>query len=363
MKKDYYEILGVNKTATKDEIKKSFYKLAAKYHPDKGGDEVKFKEVNEAYQILSDDKKRREYDTYGETFSGMGGGEQGYGSGFGGFGGFNQGDFQNVDFDFSDLGDMFGDMFSGFGFNNSPRERRGRDISIDIEITFKESIFGTERKVLINKTSNCTTCTGSGFDKKSEKKLCTKCNGKGKVHEVKRTIIGQVQSVRMCEDCNGKGETYSEKCHDCKGLGTKSKREEISISIPAGIQNGEMLKMSHMGEGILGGSQGDLFIKIRVSDDSNWKRVGYDLIYTHKLKLTDALLGTKHTIEALDGQIDLNIPAGIGINEVLRVNGRGVPYVGSKNRGDALIKLQIEIPKKLSRKVKDIIEQLKEEGI
>ena len=192
---------------------------------------------------------------------------QNYNSGFGG--GFNPDDFQNMDFDFSDIGDMFGDMFGGFGFGNMSREKRGREISIDIEISFKESIFGTERKVLINKTSNCQSCTGSGFNKSSNKKVCTKCNGKGKVHEVKRTIIGQVQSVKICDDCNGKGETYSEKCSDCKGVGTKSKREEVTIGIPAGIQNGEMLKMSNMGEGVQGGVQGDLFIKIRVSDDIN----------------------------------------------------------------------------------------------
>lgn len=359
MKKDYYEVLGVNKSATKDEIKKSFYKLAAKYHPDKGGDADKFKEVSEAYQILSDDKKRREYDTYGETFSNSNGG--GYSGGFGG--GFNQGDFQNMDFDFSDLGDMFDGMFSGFGFGGGAREKRGRDISIDIEITFKESVFGTERKVLINKSSNCSSCVGSGYNKNSSKTTCSSCNGKGKVHEVKRTIIGQVQSVRICDKCNGKGEIYIEKCSDCKGAGTKNKREEISINIPAGIQNGEMLKMSSMGEGVQGGTQGDLFIKIRVSEDLNWKRVGNDLSYIHKIKLTDALLGAKHIIDGLDGQIELNIPAGISVNEIIRVPGRGVPYIGSKNRGDAMIKLQIEIPRKLSKNVQSLIEKLKEEGI
>ncbi|MDQ5962875.1 MAG: molecular chaperone DnaJ, partial [Patescibacteria group bacterium] len=216
MAKNYYDVLGIQKGASKDEIKKAFYKLAAKYHPDKkGGDEAKFKELNEAYQTLSDERKRKEYDTYGQTFNGQG--SQGGFSGFGGFGGFNPGDFNASEFDFSDLGDIFGDIFSGGGMG--PRQKRGRDISLEIDVTFKESIFGTERNVLINKMATCKACTGTGSQKGSGTSTCTPCNGQGKVHEVKRTFMGNFQSVRTCEHCNGRGQVPKEKCHECRGHG------------------------------------------------------------------------------------------------------------------------------------------------
>lgn len=361
MKKNYYDILGINKSASKDEIKKSFYKLAAKHHPDKGGDADKFKEINEAYQVLSDEKKRKEYDTYGQTFNGSNSGN------YGGFGGFNPNDFSNanMDFDFSDLGDIFGDMFGGFGMGNSYRktERRGRDISIDIEISFKESIFGTERKVLINKLSNCEDCKSSGYDIKSDKKTCNECNGKGKVHEIKNTFFGQMQSIRECNTCSGKGEIYNKKCSTCHGEGVKNKREEIHIVIPFGINDGEMIKMSGYGEGVKYGTQGDLFVKIRVASDKNWSRQGYDLNATHELKLTDAILGAKHVVQGLDGDIDLNIPSGVNMDEIIRIHGRGVPKNDKKTRGDVFIKLKINTPKKLSKAQKILIEELQKEGL
>lgn len=362
MKKDYYNILGVNKNATKEEIKKSFYKLASKYHPDKGGNADKFKEINEAYQVLSDDNKRREYDTYGQTFNGAG---PNYGGGFGGFGGFNPNDFANaqMDFDFSDLGDIFGDVFGG-GFSNSRKqEKRGRDISVDIEIPFKESIFGTDRKVLINKLSNCTDCKSSGFDINSQKSTCNVCNGKGKIHEVKNTFFGQVQSVRECNLCAGSGQTYSKKCNSCHGDGVKNKREEIHIVVPSGISDGEMIRFGGQGEGIKSGVQGDLFVKVRVAPDKNWSRQGFDLYINHDIKLTDAILGASHKILGLDDYIEVNIPAGANMNEIIRIPGRGVPRNDKKTRGDVFVKIRIETPKKLSKSQKALIEELQKEGL
>lgn len=367
--KNYYEILGVNKSASKEEIKKAFYKLASKYHPDKkGGDEAKFKEANEAYQVLSNDQKRKEYDTYGQTFSGAGnqGGASGFGGqGFGGFdfSGFNQGDFQNMNFDFEDLGDIFGDIFGGSGFGGfgGSREKRGRDMSLEMDISFEESIFGVERNVLISKVSKCKTCTGSGAKVGTKMETCKKCNGKGKIQDIKRTIFGAMQSIKVCDDCHGKGEVPKEKCHDCHGKGILNTKEDIKISVPAGINNGEVLRMTGMGEAVQNGKSGDLYIKIIVKQDKIWNREGNNLVINHNIKLSDALLGAKHTIDGIDGKIDINIPAGVSTNEILKVSGRGVPY-NKSSRGDVLIKINIIIPKKLSKKAENIIKELKEEG-
>jgi molecular chaperone DnaJ len=357
--KDYYNVLGIDKGASKDDIKKAFYKLAAKYHPDKkGGDEAKFKEINEAYQVLSDEKKRKEYDTYGQTFNGQG--PTGGASGFGGFGGFDPSDFANMQFDFGDLGDIFGDMFGG----GQSRQKRGRDISLEIDVPFTEAIFGTERNVLLSKVSVCKTCTGTGAKAGTKMVTCMTCNGQGKVHEVKKTFMGNFQSVRTCAVCNGKGKTPEEKCHDCRGNGVVNAREEVNITIPAGISNGEMMRMSQMGEAVSGGTTGDLYVKINVLPHKLWKREGNDLSYTHNIKLSDALLGVKHTIDGLDGSIEIDVPAGAATGEILRVRGRGVPYIHEKNkRGDVLIKLSILMPKKLSRKAMEYIKGLQEEGI
>jgi molecular chaperone DnaJ len=360
MAKNYYDVLGVEKGAAKDDIKKAFYKLAAKYHPDKKeGDESKFKEVNEAYQVLSDEKKRKEYDTYGQTFNGQG--PQGGGGFSGGFGGF---DASDVQFDFGDLGDIFGDMFGGNGFGGGPRQKRGRDISLEIDVTFKESVFGTERNVLINKIGTCVSCSGSGAAKGSVTITCTTCNGKGQMHDTKRTFMGTFQTVKTCDICNGKGQVPKEKCHDCHGKGVHNMREEIHIQVPAGISSGEMIRMSLQGEAVSGGTSGDLYVKINVQADKTWKREGNDLVIKHSIKLTDALLGIKHTVAGLDGDIALDIPPGASTGEVLRVKGRGVPHVHDKGkRGDVLIKLDIAMPKKLSKHAMKLVEQMKEEGL
>lgn len=361
--KDYYNVLGVEKGASKDDIKKAFYKLAAKYHPDKkGGDEAKFKEINEAYQVLSDEKKRKEYDTYGQTFNGAGP----QGGGFGGFGqgGFNASDFGNIDFDFGDLGDIFGDMFGGNPFGGASRQKRGRDISLELDLPFEEAIFGTERNVLLSKVNTCKTCTGTGAKVGSKLKTCTTCNGQGKVHDVKKTFMGNFQTVRTCDACRGTGKVPEEKCHDCRGAGVVNSREEVNIAVPAGIQNGEMMRMSQMGEAVSGGTTGDLYVKINVIPHKIWKREGNDLIISHAIKLTDALLGVKHTIDGLDGSIEIDVPSGVSAGEILRVRGRGVPHIHEKNkRGDVLVKLSIVMPKKLSKKAFAYIEGLQQEGI
>ncbi len=367
MKKDYYEILGVPKGASKDEIKKAFYKLAHKYHPDKKeGDEAKFKEVNQAYQVLSDDDKRAKYDQFGSQFENMGqaggysqaGGFEGFDfSNFaGGGGGFGNG---SAEFDFGNLNDIFSDFFGGGGRR---AERRGRDISTEIQISFHDSIFGINRKILITKTSECQTCHGSGAKAGTTMITCKTCNGQGQIRESKKTIFGNIASTKVCETCLGAGEVPKETCETCKGKGVLRREEEISIVIPAGIRDGEMIRMTGYGEAVSKGTTGDLYIKINVAPHPVFKRDGHDLVMNLNLKLSDALLGTEYPIETLDGEISVKIPEGVGINEVLRVKGKGVP-VSKGKRGDLLIKLNIKLPAKLSKKAHGLVEELKKEGI
>lgn len=366
MSKDYYNVLGVQKGASKDEIKKAFYKLAHKYHPDKKeGNEAKFKEVNEAYQVLSDEQKRAQYDQFGSNYQNMGGSAGGYQQ-QGGFGGFEGFDFSNFSQGFGgagaefDLNDIFSDFFGGGG--GSRQARRGRDISTEIQISFSDSIFGVNRKILITKTSSCITCKGSGAKEGTKMDTCKKCNGQGKIREMKRTILGSIATTKVCEECVGAGQVPKEICEKCKGKGVLRREEEVSINIPAGIRNGEMVRMTGMGEAISKGTTGDLYIKINVAPHPVFKRDGNDLVMDLNLKLSEALLGAKYDIETLDGKVEVKIPEGVSINEILRVKGKGVPAGGGK-RGDILIKLNIKLPNKLSKKSRELIEELKKEGV
>lgn len=360
-KQDYYTILGIEKGASKDEVKKAFRKLAAKYHPDKQtGDEEKFKEISEAYSVLGDEKKKAEYDAYGHAFNGAGGGQQ-QGQGFGGF---NWGDFQQQagsgGFDFN-INDIFGDMFGGGG--GGQRQQRGRDISIDIELAFADAVFGTTRKVLLTKNNTCTHCEGSGAKKGTEMITCTTCNGNGKVREERRSIMGTFQTVRECSICNGTGKIPKEKCEYCTGAGVLRSEEEIAIAIPAGIQNGEMIRMTARGEAIAHGTPGDLYIKIHVKAHASIVREGTTLTSQLHIKLTDALIGNTYTVTTLDGAVEIKIPEGVKHGELLRIKSRGVPTGQGNNRGDFMVKIHIDIPQKLSKKARKLIEELKEEGI
>lgn len=360
MANDYYDILGVPRNASKDEIKKAYRNLAHKFHPDKkGGNEKKFKEVTEAYAILSDDRRRSEYDTYGRTFAGgEGGGTPGAGfdwsefirqSGFGGASG--------ADFDFADI---FGDFFGG---GHSGGAKRGRDISIDIELPFAEAVFGAERRILIRKLGICDLCNGSGAKRGSPLETCGTCNGKGKVHEVKRSFIfGSMQTVRTCERCRGGGKVPKDVCDRCRGEGVVDKQEEVAVKIPPGIDNGEMIRIGGAGEAARGGSPGDLYIKVHVKRDPRFRREGSDLVTELPIKLTSALLGDEYALSTLDGEIKIKIPSGIRFGEILRVRGKGVPHDGGR-RGDLLVKVLITIPGKFTKEAKQRIEELRKEGL
>ncbi len=357
--KDYYEALGVDKNATQDDIKKAFRKLAHKYHPDKqGGDAAKFKEVNEAYSVLSDDKKRAEYNAYGRTFNDAGAGGFNPGEGFGGFDFSGFSGAEGVEFD---LGDIFGQFFGG-GRTTRERTKRGSDISIDVEITFQEAVFGVDRKIILNKTSLCDLCAGTGAEPGTEVKTCVTCNGKGKINEVKTSFLGSFSTVRVCNTCNGSGKVPTQKCKKCHGAGVLKKQEEIAIKIPAGIDDGEMIRLTGAGEAISGGIAGDLYIKVHVKKHPIFRKEGSNIVTDLNIKLTTALLGGEYVLETLDGPITLKIPAGIEFGEILRIKGKGVP-VEKNRRGDLMIKMHIQIPNKLSRNGAKIVEELKKEGI
>lgn len=366
MPKNYYETLGVDKKASKEEIKKAFHKMAHKYHPDKNkGEDKKFKEVNEAYQVLSDDSKRARYDQFGSADGptmggGYGAGQQG---GFGGFEGFDFSGFQNGQgFDMGDLGDIFGDFFGGGMGRGTKNSRRGRDIQTEINLTFSESVFGVKKTISLNKQSTCDICKGTGGKVGTKMNTCKTCNGQGQVREVKRSILGSFSTTKTCSDCLGTGKIPSEKCSNCKGSGVLKKQNEIELNIPAGINDTEMLKMQGGGEDIQGGRPGDLYVKVNVKNDSIYKRDGLNLTIDLPIKLTDALLGMTHNLKTLEGNnIEVKIPEGINHNELLRVRGKGVP--SSLGRGDIIIRVQIKMPNKLSRKEKELIEKLKEEGL
>lgn len=359
MSKDYYQTLGVDKKASKEEIKKAFRKLAHQYHPDKkGGDEQKFKEASEAYSILSDDKKRAEYDSYGRVFSG-GAGAQGSNPG-GGFEGFDFGGFQGgADFDV-DLNDIFGgfsDIFGGGG-----RQSRGRDISIDIELAFKESIFGITRRVLITKDSTCSKCTGSGAEPGTKTKSCPTCNGKGQVVESRRSPFGTFSVSSVCGTCHGRRVVPEKPCTLCKGAGVERREEEISIVIPPGLENGQMVRMAGLGEAISGGSTGDLYVKVHVRPDPKFRKEGFNLVTDLPVKITDALIGAEYKLDTLDGPMTVNVPPLRSTDEILRMKGKGVPTERGK-RGDLLIRVRVEFPQKLSKEAKELLSKLKQEGI
>ncbi|MCW1888142.1 MAG: molecular chaperone DnaJ [Candidatus Moranbacteria bacterium] len=362
MPNNYYETLGVAKNASQDEIKKAFRKLAHKYHPDKGtGDEAKFKEINEAYQVLSDEKKRSQYDNFGQTFSGQqGGGPQGGGfggfdfSGFGGQGGF---DFGGGGFE-----DLFGDMFGGGRARRS--SGRGQDIQVEVEITFEEMISGTKKDIRLRKYVTCKTCSGNGGEPGSTEETCKACNGNGQVRKMMQTVLGAFQQVVTCDDCHGKGKKHSKNCHTCHGQGRVQEEESITLDIPAGIDTGQALSLQgkgHAGEN--GASSGDLIVEVYVKKHARLVRRGEQILSEEKLSFADMALGASVSLETVDGPMTIKIPAGTQPGEVFRIRGKGVPNIHGRGRGDHLVTVTIAVPKKLSKSTKKALEELRKEGV
>lgn len=348
--KDYYQILGVSRNASKEDIKSAYRKLAHKYHPDKNkGDDAKFKEISEAYHVLSDEKRRAEYDRYGQVFSGGGPAWEGF-------------DFSGQGWDFGDLGNI-GDIFeSFFGARRTHRQaRRGRDISIDLELSFEESVFGVERRVLLKKAVYCKECAGSGGEKSSGFETCSFCQGSGTVRESRKSFFGTFTSLKECERCRGRGQIPKKECPACRGRGVVMASEEIVINIPVGIQPGEMIRLQGKGEAESAGTPGDLYVKIHIAPHPLFRREGNDLAMDLNVPLSEAVLGGEKIIESLDGKLKVKIPAGLDSGEVLKIRGKGIPT--DRGRGDVLIKVLVKTPKRLSHKARQLMEELKKEGI
>lgn len=363
MSKDYYKILGIEKGATTEEIKKAFKKLAMQYHPDRPtGDEAKFKEVNEAYQVLSDNEKRSRYDQFGSDFNAQGG--------FGG--GMNWDDFMRAtrggqggfsgNADFGDLGDIFGDLF-GFGGGRGARGGRsqGRDVQVDVEIDFKESAFGVERQLNLRKQTKCDVCHGEGAEPGSKIDTCATCGGRGQVVRQQQTFLGSMQTASTCPDCHGRGRKPSKLCKNCGGDGVLAKSTELKIKIPAGINDGEAIRVTGHGEDAPhNGVSGDLYVRIHVKPMHGFHRDGFDVFTETEINFSQAALGDKVEIETLDGQVKLVIPEGTQPEQLIRIKGKGITYLGKTIRGDQYVKVIVKVPKKVNRKLREALENMKE---
>ena len=374
MPKDYYNILGVGKDASDDEIKKAYRKLAHQHHPDKsGGDEARFKEVNEAYQVLSDKEKRSQYDQYGQTFEQAQ--QQGGFSGFEGFRDFSS-FAEGFDFNFrggqgsrqgfSGFEDIFGDIFSQAGFGSdarkgrSRRRYRGEDIQVDVEINFQEMGEGVEKEIELYKRVKCAKCGGEGVEPGSKKVECAKCGGEGQVRSARRTILGTFQQTSVCPECQGEGKIPEKKCKKCGGDGRTREYEKIKVKIPAGIRDGQTIRLENLGEaGEKGGEAGDLYVNIHVLPDTRFSRDGDNIHSEAEISFSQAALGDKISVETIGGEVKLKIPAGTQSGEIFRLKGHGVKHLSRFGHGDHYVKIQVVTPRNLSREERKIFEKLK----
>lgn len=356
-KRDYYEVLGVPKGASADEIKKAFRKAAVEHHPDRGGDEAKFKEINEAYEVLKDDKKRQRYDQFGHAgISGNGG--AGGGNPFSGFGG--QG--QEVHFDFGDLGlgDIFGSFFGGNSSSGGrQRKARGRDVETQVDITFEQAVFGTEVELSLNLQDSCEHCKGSTVEPGHELKTCDTCKGSGQTVRVTQTIFGNIQQASVCNTCSGRGKVPEKVCTVCNGKGTQSKKQDITLKIPAGIDDGATIRLREHGEAVANGPKGDLYVNLRVKPHKKFTREGDLILSEEHVDMVDAALGTEIDVETVDGPIKMKIPAGTQSNTDFKLTNHGVPHIKGSSRGSHIVTIIVDTPSKLSKKQQELLSEFK----
>jgi molecular chaperone DnaJ len=372
MSKDYYNTLGVGKDASDDEIKKAYRKLAHKHHPDKtGGDEARFKEINEAYQVLSDKEKRSQYDQFGQTFeqAQAQGGARGF-DGFRDFSSFADGFEFNFGSDArggrsgsSGFEDIFGDIFEQAGFasrGRRSRAARGEDIQVDVEITFAEMAEGVEKELEIYKKVKCLRCSGDGVEPGSKKITCPICQGEGQVQTNRRTILGTFSQVSVCPECQGEGKIPDKKCKKCSGDGRTREYEKIKVKIPAGIKNGQSIRLENLGEaGEKGGEAGGFYVNIHIIPDKRFERKDDDIYLEAKISFSQAALGDKIDVDTIGGEVKLKIPSGTQSGEVFRLKGHGVKHLSHFGHGDQYVKIQVVTPKDLTREEREIFEKLK----
>lgn len=364
MAKNYYDILGVSKSASAEDIKRAYRKLAHQHHPDKGeGNTEKFKEINEAYQVLGAEDKRSQYDQYGQTFDqaqrnggGFQGGPFGGGSPFGDASGF---DFSGG---IGDLGDIFGDLF-GSQSERSTRRNHGVDLEMGIKLTFEESVFGVEKNITLEKRDTCKTCGGNGAEKGTKVVTCPKCHGQGQIRTQRQTVFGVMASAVACDRCQGMGKIPEVPCKTCNGNGNLRQEKTLSVTIPAGIAHGQRIRVSGEGEaGYRGSEPGDLYLVVQVTPHKEFVRDGHNLRMELPISFTQAALGTKIHVKTLDGTIELKVPNGTQSGTVLKVKSKGVPHVGDKNhRGDLLVTVRVVVPGKLSKKERELLKALASE--
>ncbi len=353
--RDYYEVLGVSKTASDDEIKKAYRSLAKKYHPDMNpGDkeaEEKFKEVNQAYAVLSDAEKKARYDQFGPEAA------EGNGYGAGGFGGFDFGDI----FGGGGFGDIFGDMFGGGRSTRRNGPQRGDDLAQRVTITFDEAAFGCKKEIKYTRVDKCGECGGSGASEGSSPKTCTKCGGTGQVRVQQRTPLGVFQSTKACDACGGKGQTIDNPCKKCRGTGMNSVTKTIEVSIPAGIDNGQKIRLTGLGNaGKNGGPAGDLYVTVIVRQHAVFKRDNFDIFCEIPITFPEAALGAEIRVPTLEGDTTYNIPEGTQTGTSFTLKGKGIPYVNGRGRGDLIFKVVVEVPKGMNEAQKDALRKFAE---
>lgn len=349
-KRDYYEILGVAKGASDDEIKKAFRKKAIELHPDKeGGDEAKFKEVNEAYEVLKDSAKRQRYDQFGHAgVGGNGGGGNpytGYGNG------------QEMHFDFGDLGlgDIFGSFFGGN--QRSQREKRGRDVETTIELTFEQAVFGTEVDLNLNLEDTCSHCKGTTAEPGYQLKTCETCKGQGQVVTAMRTVFGNIQQQTICPTCEGRGKIPEKVCTVCKGKGTERREQKVSLKVPAGIDDGATIRLREHGEAIANGPKGDLYVNVRVKAHKHFTREGDLILSTQHVDMVSATLGAEIDIDTVDGKIRMKVPAGTQSGSDFKLSGHGVKHPRGDTRGAHIVTIVVDTPVKLSKKQQELLKE------
>lgn len=353
-KRDYYEVLGISKGASADEIKKAYRKAAVSHHPDKeGGDETKFKEASEAYEVLKDSQKRQRYDQFGHA--GVGGGNGGGGGNP--FEGFNG---QSTGFDFGDggLGDIFGQFFGGGG-QQRRGPQRGRDVEVSLQLSFEEAVFGVEEKIELDMDDECSHCHGTTVEPGHEMKTCPTCKGAGQVGRVMNTIFGQIQQNVVCETCHGRGKVPEKVCTVCHGKGTERRKRTISLKVPAGIDDGATIRLTGHGEAIGGGEKGDLYVHIRVKAHRHFTREGDIILSEEHIGMVDAALGTEIEVETVDGHIRMKVPAGTQSGTDFKLSSHGVPHIRSDKRGPHIVSIIVDTPTKLTKKQKELLETFK----
>jgi molecular chaperone DnaJ len=345
--------LGVGKGASADEIKKAFRRQAVEHHPDRGGDEAKFKELNEAYEVLKDADKRKRYDQFGHAGIGGNGGSP-FGGGYGGAQG------QNINFDFGDLGlgDIFSSFFGGGGQQQQQRQARGRDVETGVEISFEQAVFGTEVDLTLNLDDTCEHCKGSTVEPGYELKTCDQCKGSGQVVTVARTIFGNIQQASICPKCHGAGKIPEKTCSVCRGKGTQAKKQTIQLKIPAGIDDGATIRLREHGEAVANGPKGDLYVNIRVRPHKKFTREGDLILSEEHIGMVEAALGTEIDVETVDGPVRMKVPAGTQSGSDFKLSNHGVPHLRGSSRGAHIVTITVDTPTKLSRRQRQLLEEL-----